>query len=98
MTTEIEFEFHEATLALSALSRAQHSQDSSLYSRNMSEFGIRAISLRSEPIVKFRKFVKLLRMHDKSPHRYIHTYTYSYSPSNILLTEFGCYWLLRTSI
>jgi len=29
-----------------------------------------------ELIVKLRKFVKLLRMHDKSTHLYIYTYSY----------------------
>ena len=58
------------TLTLAALSRAQHSQDGSLYSRNMSELGIHVSSLHDEhmfePIVILREFAKLLRMHDLS--------------------------------
>ena len=48
-----------------------------------------------EPIVKLRKFVKLLRMLDKSTHLYIYTYPYGkrlsldfYSPT---LVATGCY-------
>ena len=67
-------------LTLAALSRAQHSQDSSLYSINMSELGLHASSSHSEhifePIVILKEFVKLLIMHDKSTHLYIYIYTY----------------------
>jgi len=84
MTLDIEFEFYEATRNFNACCTimSQHSQDSSLYSRNMSELGIHASLLHSEhtfePIVKLRKFVKLLRMHDKSTHLYIYIYIYIY--------------------
>jgi len=87
------------TLTLAALWRAQHIQDNSLYSSNMSELGVHVSSLNFEhmfePIVKFRKLVKLLRMRDKSTHLYIYTYPYGkwlarpfYSPT---LIATGCY-------
>jgi len=85
---------HPRALTLAALTRAQHSQDSSLYSSYMSELGIHVSSLQFklmfELIVKLRKLVKLLRMHDKSTHIYIYTYPYGkrlarlfYSPTLI---------------
>ena len=82
MTANIEFKFYKAirNFTLAALSRAQHNQDGSLYSRNMSELGIHVSSSHSEhmfePIVILRGFVKLLRMRDKSTHLYIYTYPY----------------------
>ena len=71
---------HPGTLKLAALPRPQHSQDGSLYSRNMSELGIHASSSHSEQMfelrVILREFVKLLRSHDKSTHLYIYTKPY----------------------
>jgi len=88
------------TLTLAALSRSQHSQDSSLYSSNMSELDIHVSSLHFEhmfePNVKLRKLVKLTRMHDKSTHLYIHLPLRETARSTILLTDFDCYWLLRS--